>query len=291
MNEINELVFQVYEELLNSDYKLNEKKTLSYILRKIFRYIVSGYIFQLRTNKIKMNLMNEFIPSNNKHKKSVVVYTACYGKYDSIKNPIYINPEYDYYIFTDQELPEGSIWKKYIIKDYETDMADNIVKSRLSKLKPHLFFSEYEYSVYIDSNIRITCGIDEIIDKMIDENKCIAMHNHQVRDCIYDEAKAIFASGKAKFTDIRKQVNHYKKDGFPEKYGLFENNIIIRKHNKRECILVMDKWWEEFCRFETRRDQLSFMYALWKKGYTKDFIMSLGNNSRRNPYFIVGGHK
>ena len=35
MNEINELVFQVYEELLNSDYKLNEKKTLSYILRKI----------------------------------------------------------------------------------------------------------------------------------------------------------------------------------------------------------------------------------------------------------------
>ena len=25
MNEINELVFQVYEELLNSDYKLNEK--------------------------------------------------------------------------------------------------------------------------------------------------------------------------------------------------------------------------------------------------------------------------
>lgn len=53
----------------------------------------------------------------------------------------------------------------------------------------------------------------------------------------------------------------------------------------------MDKWWEEFCRFETRRDQLSFMYALWKKGYTKDFIMSLGNNSRRNPYFIVGGHK
>ena len=38
MNEINELVFQVYEELLNSDYKLNEKKTLSYILRKIFRY-------------------------------------------------------------------------------------------------------------------------------------------------------------------------------------------------------------------------------------------------------------
>ena len=82
MNEINELVFQVYEELLNSDYKLNEKKTLSYILRKTFRYIVSGYIFQLRTNKIKMNLMNEFIPSNNKHKKSVVVYTACYGKYD-----------------------------------------------------------------------------------------------------------------------------------------------------------------------------------------------------------------
>lgn len=85
MNEINELVFQVYEELLNSDYKLNEKKTLSYILRKTFRYIVSGYIFQLRTNKIKMNLMNEFIPSNNKHKKRLLYILHVMGNMIQLK--------------------------------------------------------------------------------------------------------------------------------------------------------------------------------------------------------------
>ena len=34
MNEINELVFQVYEELLNSDYKLNEKKNIELYIKK-----------------------------------------------------------------------------------------------------------------------------------------------------------------------------------------------------------------------------------------------------------------
>ena len=41
----------------------------------------------------------------------------------------------------------------------------------------------------------------------------------------------------------------------------------------------------------TKRDQLSFTYSLWKNGKNSDYILSLGNNSRRNPFFIVDSHK
>ena len=44
--------------------------------------------------------------------EKIAVYTAIYGNYDSIPEPLYADPKCDYYIFTDQDIPDGSIWKK-----------------------------------------------------------------------------------------------------------------------------------------------------------------------------------
>lgn len=290
MNDINQVVFNVYKNLMDSDYTKNQDLTIFDNFKKFIRYLLSGYIFEVKNVRKQMNKMNEFSPSDKQYEKKVVVYTTCYGNYDSIKNPIYINANYDYYIFTDQDLPSGTVWEKYDLPSENLKSLTNVEKSRLCKLMPHIFFKEYDYSIYIDSNILITCNIDEIINTMIEENKCIALHQHQVRDCVYREAKAIYASGKAKWKDLKQQINCYANDGFPKNFGLFENNIIFRKHNEKQCIKVMEKWWAEFNRFATKRDQLSFMYSLWINGFTSNFVMSLGNNSRRNPYFIVGGH-
>lgn len=290
MNEVNKIVFDVYKNLIDSNYNKNQKHTIIGMISKLIRYILSGYILEISHARKKMNQINVFHPSDRVYNKKVVVYTICFGNYDNIRNPIYINDEYDYFIFTDQLLPENIIWKRIDLKDVNSTELSNIEKSRFPKIMPHLFFKDYDYSVYIDSNILITCNIDEIINTMIENKKSIAMHKHQVRDCVYKEAKAVYASGKAKWKDINNQVEFYSKQGFPKRYGLFENNIIFRKHNDKECIEVMELWWSEFSRFATKRDQLSFMYSLWRNGFTADFIMSLGNNSRRNPYFIVRGH-
>lgn len=57
-----------------------------------------------------------------------------------------------------------------------------------------------------------------------------------------------------------------KKAGFPEHYGLGENNILYRRHNEPALVRVMEDWWY-FLENYSRRDQLSFVYVLWKNGF------------------------
>lgn len=288
--EINEIVFKVYEGILKKD----EAKRVPIINRigLLFRYIISGtllkksYVYQ---QLLKVNKFNEVKAKYTNYK--YVVYTVVAGSYDEVKEPIYINPNIDYYIFTDNHIPSDSMWKKIPISSIDSIKNYSFLEqARYIKTHPQEFFEDYDYSMFIDGNIQITCDIMPLFNTVIANNKSIAIHRHQSRQCLYDEAKYVYVLKKAKLKEIKKQIKAYKKQGFPQKYGLFETNVIIRKHNEKICINVMEEWWNEIIKF-TKRDQLSFTYALWKNNLDSDYVLSLGNNSRRNPYFIVYNHK
>lgn len=291
MNDINNIVFEVYNSVLNMDYTRNEKKCLGMKIKKIYRYVRTGYIFSYFTIRHSLSEINHFVPTRNvyPHLKTCI-YTVSTGKYDEIKEPIYIDPEIDYYIFTEQEINQESVWKKLEMPEKLKNSMTSLEQARYVKSHPQEFFADYEYSIFIDGNVRITCDIKPLIYSMIAAEKKIAIHRHQVRDCIYDEAKAIYAAGKASYQDLKKQTGEYKRIGFPKHFGLFETNIVIRNHNDEDCKIIMDTWWNEMEKF-TKRDQMSFTVALWKNKKECDYVLSLGNNSRRNPYFIVDSHK
>lgn len=290
MNDINDIVFKVYKGVLDMDYSKNENTSIIKKIKKLYRYIVSGYIFQYKKNKTgfsKMNLFSETAKRFPEYK--LVIYTVSTGKYDEIKEPIYVSDNIDYYVFTDQQLDPCSIWKKLPIPESIKNMTA-LEQARYLKTNPHRFFESYDYSMFIDGNVCITCDVSPLFFTVIAENKLIAIHKHQNRDCIYDEAKAIYAAGKASMKSMRLQLRHYKEKGFPKHFGLFETNIVIRKHNDDRCKEVMTTWSDEIMKW-TKRDQLSFTYALWKNNLTSKDVLSLGNNSRKNPYFIVDSHR
>ena len=288
MRELNKIVFDVYNSVLDMDYARNE--TIKGTILKLFRYIKTGYIFELKNAQIQMKKKNIFVETNNEYNKvKIAVYTVSTGKYDKIKEPVFKDSSIDYYAFTEQNIPKHSAWKrKNIPKELET--LTSLEQARYIKTHPHLFFEEYDYSMFIDGNIRITCDIKPLVYTLIEMGKNIAIHRHQVRDCIYSEGRAVLATGKALSKDVHNQLRKYDREGFPKHYGLFETNIIIRNHNNEECINIMEDWWNEMVQW-TKRDQLSFTYALWKNNKGSDYVMSLGNNSRRNPYFIVDSHR
>ena len=61
---------------------------------------------------------------------------------------------------------------------------------------------------------------------------------------------------------MKKQVERYKIEGYPENLGLSECTVILRRHTN-QIKEFNEAWWEEI-KNGSRRDQLSFDYVARK---------------------------
>lgn len=215
--------------------------------------------------------------------QSVVVYTAIFGNSTPINNPMFMNPNYKYVIFTDQEIPEQCLWEKMEMPLKMPCELSDAGKNRWLKLHPHILFPEYEFSVYIDGGIILMSDVLPYVASM--EESFLATHVMSAPvDCVYESSKTVISAKKAPKALVIEQMDYYKKQGFPEHYGMYENGVLVRKHMDDKCIKIMDEWWDELDRF-SKRDQMSLSYVLWKNHITDHDILILGNNIFRNPRF------
>lgn len=205
-----------------------------------------------------------------------VIYTCVTNGYDNLHQPKVIFEGYDYICFTDEDVHEerNGIWQ---IRKFPYDLQNKIKLSRYLKINPHKALSEYEYSVYIDSNILI---LDDYLLKRIEneiiKGSLIALSKHpEGRKDIYEEAAYVMKYRRAKFKDVRRQVKYLHKMGYPRKTGMFENNIIFRRHNHKDIIRLDEEWWDIYLKY-TSRDQLSFAYVLWHRGIKPCDLMNDG---------------
>lgn len=215
--------------------------------------------------------------------KKYVIYTCLTGGYDGILQPSVIDDEFDYICFSnDTDAKDVGVW---MIKRIPITEMDNIRLSRYAKLMPHAVLKDYQYSLYIDANLQIT-------DKSLyDVLKCHALANTLIAqvphlsppcDCIYNEIPFCIMCGKVSFKEAYRQFRHLKHECFPEHYGLFENNIIFRKHNDKKVIKLSEDWWNEYCNF-SRRDQFSLMYVYWKNRFNPLFLFDGNTDARNSP--------
>ncbi|MEQ3499759.1 glycosyltransferase domain-containing protein [Tenacibaculum sp. SSH1-16] len=217
-------------------------------------------------------------------KGKLIIYTAIFGDYDDLIEPKKHYENCDFICFTDQEYLKSSVWDVKLITD--SDLKPNMM-NRKYKILPHEFFPNYDYSLYIDANVAVTENPYDLLEKYMKQNMIFVPH-HPKRNCLYQEAKACVASGKANVFDVRKQINKYRLKNFPKEYGLGENNIILRRHNESKVIKVMSDWWQEMNK-ETQRDQLSFAYVLWKNNLKFTFMDESSKNN--SEYFDYTLHK
>lgn len=229
------------------------------------------------------NKINSVDRDNDISESKIAVYTCIIGNYDNVLEPIYIEPEIDYYIFCDFEIPDESAWKKIDITSFEEyKKYTGIQLNRKIKMLPYDYLSGYDYTVYIDGNIEIVTGIRSLISNMRDYG--MGIHYHKERDCIYDEVSAIEHYKKADIKLVKKQIQEYKAGGMPAHFGLFENSIIIRDHHNERIHVLMREWWAEYLKFPTR-DQLSLPFLVWKNGIPDSDIYILGHSINDNPRF------
>ncbi len=255
---------------------------------------ISGFKRTLRRKKINLKIRAKTTQKNRYPKmkteymnEKVVVYTALFGNIDSIIEPLVVDENCDYYIITDQDIPEHSIWKRKNVDLSAVNGYNNRKKNRYYKMHSYEFFPEYKYCIYIDANIFIYGRLSELV-QYVNPETGIGIHNMPNRGDIYEE---IFARSLIDSRDLgilERQKKDYQQLGFKNVEGMFECNVIITKVGKTSEI-IMKKWWEEYKKYPAR-DQVSLPFVLWDLGISQDKIGIIGNCMRLNPYFRIKEH-
>lgn len=212
----------------------------------------------------------------DKDKKKNVIYTCLTGGYDVLEDPKVVSEDFNYICYTDDDTLTSDIWEFRKIPDKLSGLT-NQLKNRYIKINAHEFFPDYDLSIYIDSNVELKKDVNELLNKYCGDGD-VFFYKHPSRKCIYDEMDAVLRIKKDKPENVNPQRERYKKEGYPEKNGLSQNNIIIRRHNTENCKKLMTAWWEELGR-GSYRDQLCLFYVLWKNKDLNATILdvNLGN--------------
>ena len=166
----------------------------------------------------------------------LVIYTAFTGNYDELKEPEFIDENCDYVCFTENPDLESDTWK---IVQMEKSTLDDNRKAKQYRLFTDKYFPDYKYSFWLDGTFRIKGSIREYIYKNIKASSPMLCVVHTERDCVYEEYEASKIIPRYPRAVMEEQINYYKNQGFPKKYGLGVMGAIFRKHNDPAIIKVM----------------------------------------------------
>lgn len=219
----------------------------------------------------------------------IAIYTVLTGGYDTLEQPTITDSRFDYFCFSNDISKEViGVWK---VRQFKGSFSSKQIESRYPKMHPWEVLPEYEYSVYMDANIRIeTADFYNTICNKISQGVSLSGIKHPFRNCSYVEGYEVFTYGLEKsMKTIIKEMRFIHKEGFPRRYGMFEANIILRKHSDEKIRSQCKLWWDMINRY-SKRDQLSYSYTLWKTGIPFNYLIPESQSARNCPWLHFEKH-
>jgi len=215
-----------------------------------------------------------------------VCYTCVTGGYDKVVDPVVVPENVDFVCFSDKPV-DSKVWKRREMPEGLMDMGP-VKAQRVVKICPHRYLPEYQTSVWVDGNVTVNGDVSKFAAKYDLSRYPLYVRVHPSRNCIYRELDAVLAFGKDKSGLARQQVARYRAEGYPEKAGMAETCILLRRHSDRECARLCDAWAVEVMRW-SERDQLSFGYVCRKLGFVPG-CLSYEFDMRSCPVFGLRRH-
>jgi len=214
----------------------------------------------------------------------ILVYSCVAGNYDDVTKGLLSSlapAEHDvsYVLYTDQPIkdsikisqdcfhyqaPGGNITWQIRPLVWEHPLCKRRT-ARFCKINPHIFCdNSTTHDIWIDGNQIIKQDV-RLVESLLPylKNNFIATFKHPDRICIYQELPQCIQWEKDNSTLMRRQVDNYRKEGYPAYVGLVETSCLVRKQGK-ESADFNKQWWDEISR-NSYRDQLSFNYVVWKQ--------------------------
>lgn len=182
-----------------------------------------------------------------------VVYTALFGDYENLKEPLVITPGWKYICLTDQKLTSNA-WQ--VIQSNYAEPKDNCQNvARWFKIMKY----EGAQSLWLDASFQINTNLDDFWNKHYKGGICAP--KHPARACAHREAQVCMRMG-LDTERVQKQITRYANQGLPYNAGLISSGILMRDNSqpvKDFCSL----WWEQILN-GSLRDQIGFAYTDWK---------------------------
>ena len=210
------------------------------------------------------------------------------GAYDDILQPRVVDDRFDYILFSnDITTKTVGIWQ---IRPITYNNADNTRICRYVKTHPEELVPGYEASVWIDSSIQIlTPHFYKIVVELYQQGILFSSMWHPVRKDIYEEAFAVVNMMVEHERVVVDWCHRLRNEKYPRLSGLCETGVLYRKHTNlsRE---TNELWWQCIDNY-SRRDQLSYTYALWKKNISIHYMFGEGKNARNTEHLKLEEHK
>lgn len=277
------------EEILNQLKEYGIKIIITYQEICILDAVIERFIEYCSRENVwsgepeKEELMYRITPVSNPKNKKFAVYTCIAGGYDSVVEPAYPSEDCDYYLISDRNPQNLEIFQWMNLNEIVPEgVEDNFRKNRFCKILGPEIFSEYDYSIYVDGNIKIMGDVRKYAG--MTGRSGIAAHELPDLDDLYAHAMVCTIAKFDKRSLVYKQIDDYYKEGMPRHYGMFECTILVRENKNPICRRIMADWWDQVWK-RSYRDQLSLTYCLWKNGMTAGDAGVLGKNYRMNADF------
>jgi len=195
----------------------------------------------------------------------IIVYTCLIGENEGLNSqPFFQSSKLRHVCLTDDP--------NLISDDWEIILVDRIIPNdcyrsqRHFKTRPHIFFPDYKYSLYLDNTVVLKKKTEDFLsmiftNKEITENDpffCLPYHSQ------FDLINEFNACANNKLDDqirIYEQLNDYIKTNLNAlKKRAYWGAILVRNHNHKKVVKFSEIWFSHICRY-SRRDQLSIIHA------------------------------
>jgi len=190
------------------------------------------------------------------------IYTCITAGYDDLKKlPRFPTARYTAFIEGVQRpLPPWTV--QPVVTEPGTDPTRG---SRERKALAHAALPDAEVSLWVDGCFVIRPDLPLgawVTDYLGDHD--LATFEHALHRCTYEHADYVIKAGLDNALTVAGQMQRYRGAGFPEKAGMVQTNVVLRRHTAA-VQKFNEAWWRQI-QAGSRRDQLSFVYAAAESG-------------------------
>ncbi len=216
----------------------------------------------------------------------IVAFTAIVANYDTLRAPRTLDPDIDYVCFSDTPRSDLGVFE---VRPLPFQHADPVRAARFVKTHPHLLFPDHDIAIWMDATIIIDSDVKPLIDRLLKSDKMVGGLVHPRGHDIYDEAYHCARSRKDDPTEIAAQVARYRAARVPKGLAVPDSSFMIWNLRHAAAAKALDSWWHEIAS-GSRRDQISFNYALWR--HKQDWLRLLKPKAgtRQNPGLVLRPH-